>query len=195
MDKEMLDLYADYLISQNSHATATGLSALLDGEISHDKVTRFLSEEPLGSKGLWQLVKPEVRRCERADGVIILDDMIEEKAYTDENEIMCWHFSHAKHRHMKGANILSCLVRYGEIGFPIGFEVVTKDVLFSELETQRESNRTVALSESDKQQGQFQKLGELTLEEGQARMVYLRGLDFPVCNQIQTPAASQSNRS
>lgn len=31
MNKEMLDLYTDYLITQNGHATATGLSALLDG--------------------------------------------------------------------------------------------------------------------------------------------------------------------
>ena len=34
-------------------------------------------------------------------GALILDDCIEEKPYTDENEIMCWHFSHSKHRHAK----------------------------------------------------------------------------------------------
>ena len=36
MNKELLDLYTDYLIIQNGHATATGLSALLGGDISHD---------------------------------------------------------------------------------------------------------------------------------------------------------------
>lgn len=41
-DKKLLDIYSDYLIAQNQYATATGLSALLDGEISHDQITRFL---------------------------------------------------------------------------------------------------------------------------------------------------------
>ncbi len=39
MSKQLPDIYTDYLISQNQYATATGLSALLDGEISHDKIT------------------------------------------------------------------------------------------------------------------------------------------------------------
>ena len=42
MKREELELYTDYLISGSGFATATGLSEMLDGEISHDKVTRFL---------------------------------------------------------------------------------------------------------------------------------------------------------
>jgi hypothetical protein len=38
-----LDLSTDYLISTAGYATATGLSAMLDGEVSHDQITRFLS--------------------------------------------------------------------------------------------------------------------------------------------------------
>jgi hypothetical protein len=45
MEKEKLELYTDYLISNTSFATATGLSAMLDGDVSHDQVTRFLSGE------------------------------------------------------------------------------------------------------------------------------------------------------
>ena len=48
----MLDLYSDYLISQNKLATATGLSDLMSGEISHDKVTRLLNGSNFGSKDL-----------------------------------------------------------------------------------------------------------------------------------------------
>jgi len=40
--------------------------------------------------------------------------MIEEKPYMDENKMIAWHFSHAKGRCVKGINILSCLVRYGD---------------------------------------------------------------------------------
>ncbi|WP_395167815.1 hypothetical protein ACGP04_08325 [Piscirickettsia salmonis] len=44
---------SDYLISRNHYATATGLSDLLEGSISHDKVTRFLNKNHFGSKELW----------------------------------------------------------------------------------------------------------------------------------------------
>jgi len=43
MDKEKLDLYTDYLISNSGYATATGLSAMLKGDMSHDQMTRFIS--------------------------------------------------------------------------------------------------------------------------------------------------------
>jgi len=57
MDKALLDIYSDYLISQNNYATATGLSALLNGELSHDKISRFLREQDYGSKELWSYIK------------------------------------------------------------------------------------------------------------------------------------------
>jgi hypothetical protein len=37
---------------------------------------------------LWRLVKPYVRQIEQGDGVLMLDDSIAEKRYTDENEII-----------------------------------------------------------------------------------------------------------
>ena len=39
MRNKLLDIYSDYLICQNKYATATGLSDLLSGDISHDKIT------------------------------------------------------------------------------------------------------------------------------------------------------------
>ncbi len=41
---DIFDLYTDYLITSFSHTTATGLSGLVDNAISHDPVTRFLSQ-------------------------------------------------------------------------------------------------------------------------------------------------------
>lgn len=126
MNREILDLYTDYLISSSTDRTATGLSKLTEGEVSHDKVTRFLSGDEYDSKALWKEVKPFVRRIEQAGGVLIFDDTIEEKPHTDENEIVCWHFDHAKQRNVKGINILSALVRYGDMAAPVAFEVVRK---------------------------------------------------------------------
>lgn len=138
MEKQLLDIYSDYLISQNKYATATGLSALLDGEISHDKVTRFLNKEEFDSKDLWKYVKDTVGKYQQeSGGILIIDDSIEEKPYTDENEIVCWHFAHDKGRNVKGINIISCLVRYGDVSLPISYDIVRKDVKLSEEGTKK----------------------------------------------------------
>jgi hypothetical protein len=39
-------------------------------------------------------VKSAVRQIESGDGVLIFDDTISEKMWTDENEIVCWHYDH-----------------------------------------------------------------------------------------------------
>jgi hypothetical protein len=80
---KMLNLYSDYLISAFGQTTATGLSALLNGEISPDSVQRYLAEERKTSADLWRTVRPYVREIENEDGVIIVDDSLCEKPYTD----------------------------------------------------------------------------------------------------------------
>lgn len=142
MATDLLDIYSDYLIAQSQQATATGLSKILDGAISHDQVTRFLNRNEFDSKDLWQYVKPEIRKQEQeTGGVLIIDDSIEEKPYTDTNSIVNWHFSHAKGRCIKGINVLSCLVRYGDLALPIGFEAVVKDIHFCDIKTKKEKRR------------------------------------------------------
>jgi len=137
MDKERLALYTDYLISNFGQATATGLSALLDGELSHDQVTRFLSERLYTSKDLWREVKSTVRQVESEDGVLIFDDTIEEKAWTDESDIMCWHYDHVSGRTVKGINLLNALYHSRGVSIPVAFEVVTKPLLFCDVNTQQ----------------------------------------------------------
>ena len=106
MNKEILDLYSDYLLSSFGKTTATGLSKLVNGEVSHDQVTRMLSAKRMISKDWWLLVKREVRKIESVDGLMIIDDSIEEKPYTDENDIICWHYDHSKGRSLKGINFI-----------------------------------------------------------------------------------------
>ena len=137
MKKEELELYTDYLISTSGYATATGLSAVLDGEVSHDKVTRFLSEREYTSKDLWREVKSVVRKIEKADGILIFDDTIQEKAWTDENEVVCWHYDHCKGRSVKGINLLNALYHSGEVSIPVAFEVVKKPLQFCDLATRQ----------------------------------------------------------
>ncbi|OGV31940.1 MAG: transposase [Ignavibacteria bacterium RIFOXYD12_FULL_36_8] len=126
MNKEILDLYTDYLISSTSKVTATGLSELLDNEISHDKVTRFLSEEDFTSKELWKLVKPLLRKIESEEGCIIVDDSVEEKAYTDENDLICWNWDHCFNRAIKGVNQMTAIYYNKDISIPVVLELIKK---------------------------------------------------------------------
>ncbi len=127
MNRELLELYSDYLLSAFSHTTATGLSRMTNGIVSHDKITRFLSDKELNSAELWHLVKPLVREIEDgASSVLIIDDTIEEKPYTDESELVCWHYDHSKGRNVKGINLLSTLYQVGDLSVPVAFELVKK---------------------------------------------------------------------
>ena len=128
MNKEHLELYTDYLLSTFGYATATGLSAMVNGQVSHDQVTRFLSDREYTSKDLWHEVKPMVRKVEREDAALILDDTIQEKPYTDENEVMCWHYDHSKGRAVRGFNLLNCLYQVGHISIPVAFELIKKPI-------------------------------------------------------------------
>jgi hypothetical protein len=119
LNKSLLDLHTDYLIRSFGQTTATTLSLLLGGEISHDQVTRFLASPAKVGADLWRVVKPLVRQIESQDGVLILDDSIAEKPYTDENELICWHWDHAKERGVEGINFLTAFYATETVGLPV----------------------------------------------------------------------------
>jgi hypothetical protein len=68
MKTAFLDIYSDYLISQNHYATATRLAAMFDGEISQDQVNRHLRLGDHGPKQLWRYIKPNVPRHKQSSG-------------------------------------------------------------------------------------------------------------------------------
>jgi len=110
---------------------------MVDGDVSHDRVTRFLSEREYTSRDLWRQVKSTVRQIEREDGVLIFDDTIQEKAWTDENEVMCWHFDHCSGRSVRGINLLNALYYSGDVSIPVAFELVRKPLQFCDVKTRQ----------------------------------------------------------
>ncbi len=144
----LLDLYSDYLLSSFGKTSATGLSSLLDGAISHDRITRLLSQNEFTSKTLWQHVKPLVRKYETENACLIFDDVVVEKNYTQENEITCWHYDHSQNKTVKGFNILNAFyhTQSSEIDqplrLPIGFEIVKKTIPYCSLKTKRETRKS-----------------------------------------------------
>lgn len=140
-DKELLDIYTDYLISSFGLTTGTGLSRLLDGAISHDRIQRFLASQMKTGAEFWQVVKPYIRQIQREDGVLIVDDSISEKPHTDENDIICWHYDHTSGQTIKGVNIISALYHVGEVSLPVGYHLVTKTERYTDKKTGKEKRR------------------------------------------------------
>ncbi|TAL57845.1 MAG: hypothetical protein EPN85_13085 [Bacteroidetes bacterium] len=131
------DLYTDYLISSTSLTTATGLSTLLKGSVSHDKITRHLSKDNYDSRYLWKRVKPMLEEICSSDDLVVIcfDDSIEEKRYTDVSELINWHFDHTINRAVKGVNFLTALIHTKGISLPCAVEFVKKDTILTDAKT------------------------------------------------------------
>jgi hypothetical protein len=242
-DRELLDVYTDYIVSSFGLVTSTGLSTLLDHAVSHDRISRMLSKQTFTQQDYWRAIKGLVRQVESEQGILKIDDTIEEKPHSTENDIICWHYDHSKDCNVKGINIINFVYQpqpdsVSEFSLPVAFEVIEKtekyfdkksdkvkrrsavskneivrtrlrilhqlnkvkfktilwDSWFSSNENfdfvQKElkktfigaikSNRTVALTLADKQQGKFKKVSELEWHHTQSRIVYFQGLDFPI---------------
>lgn len=132
--RQLLDLYTDYLLISFGATTATGLSRLVP-EVSHDQITRLLAQETLTDRDLWQIVKPHVRVVESPEAVLIIDDSVEEKPYSDESELITWHYDHNLGRTIKGVNLLSALYYSQGTSLPVSFELTRKTVLETDPKT------------------------------------------------------------
>src|SRR3990172_6229111 len=141
-NNELLDIYSDYLISAFGQTTGTGLATLLGGSVSHDQIQRLLSKDQMRAADLWHIVKPYVRQIEQADGVVIIDDSIAEKPYTDENDIICWHYDHSQDRSVKGINFVTCLYHASGYSLPVGFSIVAKTEYYVDKKDGKQKRRS-----------------------------------------------------
>ena len=126
MKNDTLEIYVDYLISSFNATTATDLSRVLNGDVSHDAITRMLGSSPQTNKDLWLRVKPLVREIEDEDGVLIIDDSISEKPSTDESPLICYHYDHCQGHSVKGINFISAVYHNKKISLPVGVHLVMK---------------------------------------------------------------------
>lgn len=150
-DFSLLDLYTDYLIASFEQVTSTGLSDLMGSYPSHDRISRMLGNRLFTQKDYWQLIKGLVRRVERSDGLIKIDDTLEEKPYSTENDIICWHYDHSKNRNIKGINVLNFLYqpsRSDSFSVPLAFEIVHKTEQFLDTKTKKIKRRS-AISKNE----------------------------------------------
>lgn len=140
--ENFVDLYTDYLITSSSYTTATGMASLLS--IKHDKITQELSKGNYDSKFLWKKAKPYVEELTQSKEVIVLsfDDSIQEKQYTDESELNCWHYDHVFGRSVKGVNFLTALLEVGGMRIPCGVEFIKKDLWITDPKTGKQRRKS-----------------------------------------------------
>lgn len=140
------DLYTDYLLSSFGQVTSTGLSSVLDGSVSHDRITRHLSGGAFGGKELWLSVKPFAKKYGTDDACVIFDDTIIEKPYSKADENNCYHYDHSKGRNVKGINLLNCLYHSesekGHVRIPINYHLVSKTLHYCEVATKKEKRKS-----------------------------------------------------
>lgn len=145
--QELLDLCSDYLASSFGPTTATGLSKLLEGDVSHDQITRFLASREQTSADLWHLVKPHVRQMQDEEGVLIIDDSIAEKPFSHENDIVCWHYDHSKQTQVKGINFMTALYHSNGDSLPVGFTLIAKTEVYFDKEGKAQRRSPVGKNE------------------------------------------------
>jgi hypothetical protein len=83
-----------------------------------------------------------VRAMQREDGVLIVDDSIAEKPYSDENDLICWHYDHAKDRMVKGINFVSALYHANGLSLPVGFALVAKTEYYIDKKDGKQKRRS-----------------------------------------------------
>lgn len=127
----IMDLYTDFLTSSPNLVSATLISDVLNNAYSHDSITRMLSQPILDGKSYWQSIKKSVRQIEKADGVIAIDDTLEEKPYSEENELISWHFDHSQGKSVKAINIVTYTYVNPDfdltVKLPVAYDLVRKD--------------------------------------------------------------------
>jgi DDE superfamily endonuclease len=143
----LLDLYTDYLIAGVGQATSTGFSSVLNNQVTHDMATQLLGSGYISSRRLWSMVKPMCEEIEDENGVLIIDDSVEAKPYTDCNDMISWHFDHTENRSVKGVNFISAIYDNWKMSLPTGVCFVKKDISY--IDKQGKAKRKSSISKQE----------------------------------------------
>jgi hypothetical protein len=127
----LLDLYTDYLSTAPGQVTCTGLSEVLHGQVSHDQFTRLLASGTVNSECLWKQAKEIVEEVVDSTDCVMLgsDDTVQKKPYSQENELICWHYGHKEGTTVKGIQLLSAILATDHMTLPIGADFIRKPII------------------------------------------------------------------
>lgn len=98
--------YCQYLLSSQINYTLTNYAEHVE-EISHDLVNRYLREEKLTPRLVWEHVQPELRQSEY--GYIVFDDSVLDKNYSKKIESVRTQYSGNAHGLIRGIGLVNCI--------------------------------------------------------------------------------------
>ena len=110
--------------------------------MSHDQVTRFLSQQDLTSTKLWKVIKKTAREIESEEGLLFDDTIQETPPHSKENDLICRQYDHTVGHSVKGINLLNCLYYANEVSLPIAFKLVKKLIKFCDIKTKKEKRKS-----------------------------------------------------
>jgi hypothetical protein len=105
--------YCQYLLSSQINYTLTNLADHLEGW-SHDTLNRYLREEKLTPRLLWEQVKPLL--CSHPDAYLIFDDTVLDHRFGPSIEVVRRQWSGNEHRVIEGIGVVNCIYVHPESG-------------------------------------------------------------------------------
>lgn len=100
------ELYCTFLRITSQRYSALSLSEVAPIELSHDSISRWLSDAKCQPKDIWSEAKPHVLG---SPGVLIVDDTILDKQRSDKIELVRYQYSGNAHDVIKGIGMLNFL--------------------------------------------------------------------------------------
>jgi len=115
-----IELYVDFLVASQKQYSGLELSRVAPQVIAHDAVSRWLAQEQLTPKRLWQASQALV---DRQRGYLILDDTLLDKPYAKKMALVKRQYSGKHHGVVQGIALVNLLWTDGRAMVPIDYRV------------------------------------------------------------------------
>lgn len=102
------DLYCSFLQVTSQRYSALSLSEVSPVKLSHDAISRWLTDTRCLPKDIWDTAKNDVI-SPKTDGVIIVDETVIDKSRSDKIELTSYLYSGTEHDVVKGIGLLNFL--------------------------------------------------------------------------------------
>lgn len=105
--------YCQYLLSSQTNFTLTHLAEHLE-QFSHDTINRYLAQDKLTPRLLWEQVKELIDA--HPDGYLLFDDTVLDKRFSTTIELVRRQYSGNEHRVIRGIGLISCVYVNAQTG-------------------------------------------------------------------------------
>ena len=98
--------YCQYLLSTQINYTLTNYAQHIE-EVTHDAINRYLREDKLTPKLIWEHVREHINYSN--NGFIVFDDSILDKNHSKDIESVRWQYSGNAHKIIRGIGLVNCV--------------------------------------------------------------------------------------